>query len=172
MSRAFTFTPSVCLVLVVAGCASIAHQRQQEVIQQADQIAHACRAKRLSGELSGHVASAQCSTGPARQVIAASGYPYINLMEVFLAYRMAAAQRVDAGALTESEANLLLTELRSRLVSEEQRRNLMSQQAYNQQLHSYGMMLQGLAAWNQAMTPPLPVGQITCWQTGNMVTCR
>jgi hypothetical protein len=108
------------LALEVAGCASVALQRQQEAWQQAHQISQECSQRRLSGGLSGHVASALCSTDRARQVIAASGYPHMDLVDLFFAYRMALAQRTDNGSLSHEEANLRLAELRTRLTSEEQ----------------------------------------------------
>ena len=163
---------SVLLLGGLAGCAGMAAQRQQDAWQQARQIMQDCQVKRIAGELPNRVASVQCSNGPAGQVIAASGYPHMDLVQVFFAYRLAAAQRMDEGTITEADANLQFAELYTRLRNEEQRRGLLAQQAYSQRLQGYGAMLQGLAAWNQSVTPPASIGPITCWGTGNMVTCR
>jgi hypothetical protein len=174
MRTIMTHTLAGILILAVAGCAASALQRQHEAWQQALQIILECREKRLAGELSSHLASSQCSNSRARQVIAASGYPHMDLVDLFLAYRTALAQRVDTGLLSEAEANLQYAELRTRIVSEEQRRNIAAQQAYSQQLQNYNALLQGLAAWHQAtQPPPIPQlsGPVTCSRFGNTITC-
>jgi hypothetical protein len=136
-----------------------------------------CKERRLSGELTSHVASALCSNDRARQVIAASGYPHMDLADLLFAYRMALARRTDEGQLSEQEANLQLAELRTRLASEEQRRNIMTQQvelqaqqAYSHWLQGYGTLLQGLGTWNQSLTPTAHTGPVTCFRSGNAVT--
>jgi hypothetical protein len=159
------------LVFALSGCTSIALQRQQAAWQQAQQIAMECKEKHLAGEFTGHVASVHCSTDRARQVMAASGYPHMDLVDLFLAYRMALAQRVDDGKLSGAEASLQVAELLTRLGREEQRRNLVAQEAYSQQLQNYGVLLQGLATWNQPLQPRQPLGPITCSRSGTMVTC-
>jgi hypothetical protein len=74
-----------------------------------------------------------------------------------LAYRLAAAKRVDAGMMSEEEFRLQLMELNVRLNSEAQRRNVLAQQAYSQRLQSMGVVLQGLGVWQQSLTPPTAV---------------
>lgn len=172
----------IAVWLVSSGCTAVASQRQEalkQAHQQAMQIAQECREQRLAGVLSGHVESARCSNDRMRQLWASAGYPYMDLVDLFLAYRMALAQRIDEGKLPKEEAQLLAAELQTRLASEEQRRNAtalqaqaQAQQARSQWLQSYGALLQGLALWNQALSPPAPQGPLTYLRSGNMITCN
>jgi hypothetical protein len=156
--------------LEVAGCASVALQRQQEAWQQASYIIHACESRRKAGQLSSYVASMQCSNDRAHQVIQESGYPYMDLVNLLAAFRLAVGRRIDEGTLAEDDAQVQWAELTSRVAAEEQHRNAKRQQAYNQWLMSYGMLLQGLETWNQSWTPPVCTGPITCSQAGSMIT--
>jgi hypothetical protein len=159
------------IVLTLSGCAPFAAQRQREAIQEATRIAEACQQKRLSGELPNRVASAQCSNDRMHQVVAASGYPHMDLFDLFLAYRLALARRLDEETMTEEEARLKASELLTRIRTEEQQRNLMAQQAESQRLQSMGLFLQGLGVWQQSLTPPAPRGPITCYRYGNVTQC-
>lgn len=111
------------LVFSIAGCVSMALQRQREAWQQAGRILFECEEKRSAGELSNYLESVLCSNDRARQVIAESGYPYMDLVNLLYAYRLAAARRIDAGSLARDEAELQWAELMTRVVNDEQRRN-------------------------------------------------
>lgn len=162
------------LIIGLAGCVAGALQRQREAKLYADRIAMECRAKRLRGELSGHVASALCSNERIRQVWVESGYSHMDLVDLHLAFRMALAKRIDEGTLLEEDAQLQLTELTARINTEVQRRNVLSQQAYSQRLQSIGALLQGLAAWEQSQNPPVldAPRPINCYQYGNFIHCN
>lgn len=165
---------SMVLVFGLAGCAFSTLRRQQEAQLYSQQIITECRSKRLRGELSGHVASVLCSNDRIRQVWAESGYPYMDLIDLQLAYRMALAKRIDEGALSEEDTQLQLAELASRVNTEVQRRNVMAQQAHSQRLQSIGALLQGLAAWEQSQSPPALAAPrpINCYQYGNFIQCN
>lgn len=165
---------SMVLILGLAGCAFSALRRQQEAQLYSQQIIIECRSKRLRGELSGYVASVLCSNDRIRQVWAESGYPYMDLIDLQLAYRMAQAKRIDEGTLSEEDAQLQLAELGSRVNTEVQRRNVMAQQAHSQRLQSIGALLQGLAAWEQSQSPPALAAPrpINCYQHGNFIQCN
>jgi hypothetical protein len=154
------------MFLLLPGCVSMT-SRQQQAWQQASQVMEACRAQRLTGELPDYTASVQCSNSRMRQIIAAGGYPYMDLVDLWLAYRMALAQHVDDGTLTEADMNLKGAELKVRLTSEARRRDAMAQEARAQEAMNTAALLQGLAVWNAPMQPPTssvpPRGTITCW---------
>jgi len=161
--RAMVVAP-VLIALVLAGCATAA-RRQQEAFEEAARIASDCRAKRVSGELKGHVASAQCSNDRIRQVIAASGFPHMDLIDLDLAYRMAVARRIDEGTLSEDDAKLLYAEVRAALSSEVQRRNALAAQTQAHHAQSYRALMEEL----RQLQPRQP---ITCHQVMNTITCN
>ncbi len=152
------------VTLSMVGCVSAA-QRYREAGLYSAKINEECRARRLAGELPGYEASAQCSNERIRRVWAESGYPYMDLVDLALAYKVALARRMDDGLLSEDDAKLLLAELGTRINSEEQQRAALSAQARSQALQSYGVLLQGLGAI-QPRTP------ITCSQSLNTFICQ
>jgi len=129
----------------------------------------ACRAQRLTGELPDYTASVRCSNSRMHQIIAAGGYPYMDLVDLFLAYRMALAQAQQTyGTLTEADANLKLAELKVRLTNEERRRNAMTQEARAQEAMKYRRSSPRISGNGmRRMRPPTflssPRGTITCW---------
>ena len=56
----------------------------------------------------------------------------MDLIDFQFAYDMAVVERVDKGELSEAEGTLLSAELRTRITSEEKRRNMLAQQAQAQ----------------------------------------
>ncbi len=165
-------------IFVLSGCGLIASQRQQEAFRQANVIREECRQRRLAGELKSYVESARCSQERMRQIIAESGHPYMDLVDLDLAYNMALAQRVDKGELSETDAKLQAAELRTRISSEEQRRAMLT----------YQSQLQAQQAWQNAirmlndnlqrqqdrdtLTAPRTMAPITCYQFGNTIQCH
>jgi hypothetical protein len=119
----------VLIAALLSGCASLAAQRYYAAFQQAEAIAEECANKRRTGQLKGYAAAFRCSNDRMRQVVAASGYPHMDLYDLFLANRMSLGEKIDNGELTPADAELKEAELRSRIASEEQRRNMAAYQA-------------------------------------------
>ena len=103
----------VLIAAFLSGCALLAAQRQQEAL-------------RLFGNCMGAV---YCNYDHVRQVVAESGYPHMDLIDLAFAHRKALALRLAKNELTHEEANVQLAELRARIASEEQRRNAAVYQA-------------------------------------------
>ena len=118
------------VLIVLVGCALVQEQRWREAANRAAQIGAECRDKRLAGVLSGRVASVRCSNERTRLAYAESGYPYMDLIDLRLAYRGVLAKRVDAGELSEEEFELQLAEYRAWITTEIMRRNAARTQAY------------------------------------------
>lgn len=176
-----------CLVLLMllGGCAFAADEyaqalaRQQQAWREADQIAQECSARRQHGELSGYAESVRCSNHRMRATIAASGFPHMDLVDLHLAYRTAVGQRLDAGTLSEEDAELRLATLFTRINAEVLRRRALAQQAQQveaQWLQSYGALLQGLGTWMHAVSPaprawPSFPQPITCHRAADVTRC-
>lgn len=160
-------TPCIALLiaLTLTGCgggrAMREAQRMQRVIDESQQIEQACRLQKAQGRRITMVEATQCENDRIRQVMQESGYQYMDLTDVKLAYRLLLAERMDAGQLTEAEANMLLAELTARISREEQARNLAASLAHSQQqlaesqrLMGIGAAMQGLGILNQSFQPP------------------
>jgi hypothetical protein len=81
-----------------------------------------CRIRRINGELSGFVESANCSNA---KIILAYGwinYPHMDLVRMVTAHRLAASERVDSGEWSEDQAQIHLTELGTAINAEVLRR--------------------------------------------------
>lgn len=70
------------------------------------QAADECRNKRLSGQLSSHVASVQCANPPMLQAFNAAHYRYMDLIKFFAAKRLEMATKIDRGEMTEQQAQI------------------------------------------------------------------
>lgn len=169
----------------LSGCGLIAAQRQfvdQEALRQANMIVAECRQRRLAGELKSNAESVRCSNDRVRQVIAESGYPYMDLVDLQLAYRLAVAQREDEGKITHEEVGLLIAELNVQLENEARRRAMVAYQVdqHQQQAqqaawqNAISMMNDNLQreADRNALTAPTTMPPITCQQFGNMIQCH
>ena len=70
------------------------------------QAADECRAKRLSGQLPSHAASAQCANPPMLQAFNAAHYRYMDLIQFFAAKRLELATKIDRGEITEQQGQV------------------------------------------------------------------
>ena len=119
--------------LLLVGCAPLVAQRQQEVFKQAQAISTECHEKRLSGQLRGVADAARCSNDRMRQIWADAGFPYMDLVDLMAADRLAVAERMDKGELSIAEANVQMAEFGVRVVNEAQRRDAEVQTAIQAQ---------------------------------------
>lgn len=146
-----------CLAILIAvggtGCAGL---RIREAAIEANRINLDCRAQKLQGKLATWVEAVNCGNDRIRQVMQASGYPHMDLVNLLLAHRILLAERMDAGQLTEAEATVQLAELGTRITAEEQARALAASHAQSQRLIGLGATMQGMGTLNQSLNPPPP----------------
>jgi hypothetical protein len=108
------------ITLLIAGCASLASQRA-EYARKLEQIFAECRAKvRESG---GYAAEALCADKPIRRLYSERGYPYVDLVDLYLAHWLSIARQVDQGRLRVDEGQLQLKEQLLRVTTEAARRD-------------------------------------------------
>lgn len=114
-----------------------------------------CRGARLRGELKGYVASTQCSNQRIRAASQEAGNPFMDLLDVELATRLADAEKIDKGQMTEAEAGLHIAQVHAQMTEEARRRVFEAQAAQNQasmaqaaQTQAQGALLSGMGAWN------------------------
>jgi len=98
------------------------------VFKQTKAISGECHEKRLSGQLRGFADTARCSDDRMRQVWADAGFPYMDLVNLMAAHRLAIAERMDKGELSVAEASVQMAELGVRVVNEAQRRDAEARQ--------------------------------------------
>ena len=127
-----------------------------------------------------HRAAAQCINEAVQRTLISVDYPYMDLLQVVSAYRIACAQKMDANELSEAACNKRMGELRTRITAEERRRNNATAEqngkmkpAAGQKPVNYATLLKGLAQWSigipEGGTKP---GVITCFESGPMISCR
>ena len=82
----------------------------QDPLQWAAQVtvkaANECRAKRLSGVLPSHAASAQCANPGMLRAFNAAHYRYMDLIQFFAAKRVEVATKIDHGDMTEQQGEV------------------------------------------------------------------
>jgi len=159
---------------------------------QAQAAIEECRGKRLAGEFPGFVQSIQCSNPRIIAAYEAENYPYMDLVRQLTAARLANAEQLDQGKLTEAQVELALSELQSLLNSEAQRRDLA---VYESQLQArqvqtlnnietlqerqfraqqFGIWVNAFRPAPAAPVPPVPVPRtLTCWHWSELwSTCN
>jgi hypothetical protein len=145
--------------LTVAGCGLVRQRELEEriaaLIAQSTAAAQACDVTVPPGNPKTAVARArcQCDALEIRRPIV----PYPDLMDTFIAARMSVAEQVQSGQITIARANEIVTNKRSEIVSEEQRRNLANRAVAAQESAAD-------AAW-AARNP------VSCTKIGNTVNC-
>jgi hypothetical protein len=103
------------IALLIVGCASFGSQRE-EYTRRLEQIFTECRAKvRESG---GYAAEALCAEKPIRRLYSERDYPYLDLVDLYLAHWLSIARQVDQGRLRVDEGQLQLKEQLLRVTKE------------------------------------------------------
>jgi hypothetical protein len=92
----------------------------------------ACRNKRLEGKLTGFAQSARCSNEAILAIYKEVKYPYMDLISLIAADRLAASEKIDSGQWTEKQAQVQMAELGERVNSEIARRESTPQVARSQ----------------------------------------
>jgi hypothetical protein len=92
-------------------------------LQQTQLAAGLCRAKRLSGELPSHAASAQCANPPMLQAFNAAHYRYMDLIQFFAAQRLEVADKIDRGEMTEQQGQVETQKLFASILATERQRD-------------------------------------------------
>lgn len=150
---------TVFVALTVASCGLARQREMQERIDalnaQSLAASQACDASFPAGNSKTAVARARChmDAWEIRRPIV----PYPDLLDSFIATRMSVAEQVQNGKLTIAQANEILANKHSEMVSEEQRRNLANRAVAAQESAA-------AASWAAG-------GPMSCTKIGNTVNC-
>lgn len=126
-----------------------------------------------------HREGAQCVNEAIQRVLITVNYPYMDLLQLVSAYRIACAQKMDSGDMSEADCTKRMAELRTRVTAEESQRYSRAAKmksgmrpAGGPPATNFSTMLKGLADWSKGSTPPsAKPNQITCFQGGPAVSC-
>ena len=171
-------TVLMLLLGLLGGCANMRAQEIKAAWKRVDAIGSECIEKRRRGELPGFVAGNECAKSRTRAELLAAGYPYMDLIDLWLAYDLALSKRIDAGEMTESDAELKLAELVTRINREAMQRDLAYARAEAERTAAWGAKMQGLGAammgWGamqQSLQPQPQYKPIQCYTAANTITC-
>ena len=147
---------AICIFLT--GCGLSAQQKQKQAsesaIQQAKAAMGACESKYPRGTKQ-YVEKARCQNDATN--IVRPFMPYPDLVDQDTATRMAIAEKLQQGKLSEADANMQFTQAHSQIIAEEQRRQLNGRAVHAQESAA-------AAAW-QASSP------VSCTSIGATTTC-
>ncbi|MFZ3360366.1 MAG: hypothetical protein WA177_16565 [Xanthobacteraceae bacterium] len=108
------------------GLASTSRIARSAALDQAEHAVDECRTMRLSGELPNFAAAVQCSNPRMIQAFSVVSYSYMDLINVLAEKRLALAQKIDSGMLTEDQADVENAKLYLELAVAERRRDTAS----------------------------------------------
>src|SRR5262249_48146347 len=106
-------------MLLCLGCATAERQRQ-DVAEELSVIFKDCGTKFQS---TGYAAVARCAQQPTQAVYEKRTFPYMDLVDLFLAQWVAISTKVDEGQLRPEDAQMQLMEQLFRITGEAQRRD-------------------------------------------------
>ena len=89
---------------------------QQQLAQRNTEVTAAieeCRAARMRGELKSYAEAAQCANVRIRAVNQSASYPFMDLVDLAAAVRLADAEKVDKHQMSEAEAALHVAQVKS-----------------------------------------------------------
>lgn len=140
------------LILLVTACASPAqYESNWQQALSARESCYQAYASAVSGQT--------CAEPKMRSLM--KGYPYMDLVEAFIAYDRALASKVDSEEISRTEASANIQLLHTQLYSEAVRRSRSSTSA------SWAQILAGAALiGSQPRT-----GFVTCQSVGPLVQC-
>jgi hypothetical protein len=95
----------------------------QQALKVTARAADECKAKRLSGQLPSHAASAQCANPAMLQAFNAAHYRYMDLIEYFAAKRIEMATKIDRGEMTEQQAEIETQQIFASIQATERQRD-------------------------------------------------
>ena len=137
-----------------------------------------CNDRRLRKEIKGYKAAAECTSSKILDVYRERHYPYMDLIGVLEAARVVGAEKVDQGKISEAEYKFQLAELKSRLNSEAQKRDLALANAQVAQAQvdasnaqANAAMLHGLSAFITATRGPPTYNVNVCNSASGFNTC-
>lgn len=81
-----------------------------------------CRGAYDARRIETRMQAVECSQGRILQELAGTSYPNMDLVQAFIAFTISNAREVDAGRMSDAEANQRETELFAALNTEAQRR--------------------------------------------------
>jgi hypothetical protein len=150
---------AVLVALAVAGCGVI---RQRELQARVDELKaktkeaeQQCNVTWPAGNPKTAVPRARCQTEAL--AIMRPIAPYPDLIDLFIASRIAIAERVQNGQVTIAQANEAIATKRSEIIAEEQRRQLANRSVSAQE--------------NAAAASLAAAGPHSCTAVGNTVNC-
>lgn len=108
------------------GLASTSRIARSAALDQAEHAVDECRTRRLSGELPNFAAAVQCSNPRMIQAFSVVSYSYMDLINVLAEKRLALAQKIDSGKLTEDQADVENAKLYLELAVAERQRDTAS----------------------------------------------
>lgn len=148
---------AIVAILALAGCGATtekpaADNATENVHAEAQAAVQECKEEHAKGELKSYVDEALCANPRIVTAYRKAKYPYMDLVYLGVAAKLAGAAKVDAGRLTEEQLESEIGQLRDRIAAEEQRRRAagITQSATNVPPDE---LLDGLSAFETASNP-------------------
>lgn len=147
---------SVCIAILIAAAVTGCVRWRAQDWKAANDIDQECRDKKRQGTIPTWVEAMRCGNDRMRLVYQRRNQYNMTKMEVFLAARVVAGERMDAGTLTEAGADLALALLLANLDQQANVEAVNASRAYSEQLMGLGAAMQGMGTLNQSLNPPPP----------------
>lgn len=162
-----TFIPiaSAFLLTFIVACGGMSKKEAIEFNEKLKGYTVECEQQKSNGLLQTNMEVAECTNEKVLNAFIEIDYPYMDLVQLYNAYRLAVAEKVDEGEITEAEGNLMMAEIRQKIASEEYNRNYQKSVKWSNAFKEFSNTVSSY----QSSTLRTP---ITCYQTGNVITCQ
>ena len=182
MKRMLLICLAVLAISVLATAGRAQAQQAKDAVPQEARLKIAADVEKCRGRhFDSHRAAAQCINQAVQRVMISVEYPYMDLLQIVTAYRVACAQKMDSRELTQENCSNRMGQLRARITAEETRRRSVVPAKKEADIRpaagpgavNYASLLKGLAEWSDSATDGSGTpGDIVCFQGGPMIHCR
>jgi hypothetical protein len=123
-----TLLCGIGLIAALAGCGPIQRAQIEQQRDAIDAEAVACAQKHKSGEFKTHVQAVTCMNDAYQRGISVGLYPFPDIRLAWEAARLRAAEQLDRGEITETEAKAQLLDISAKATAEARRRAVQNAQ--------------------------------------------
>lgn len=156
---------SVLFLATIVSCGGGSKEQVNEIKRTLENNKIQCKQNKINGVYKSNVEVATCVNEKVTMANQELGYPYMDLIQLINAYRLAVAEKLDNGEITEIQAELIMAEVTQKINTEAHNRNMQRAAIIVDAYNNFSTTL-GNYESEIIKTP------ITCFRTGPTVICQ
>jgi len=152
-------------LFVLVGCGAAKNYEASEEEYKQSNEEYNIEAKKCSIGVSTYVEIVKCVNKNITDHFARVGYENMDLIELYTAYYLAVASRIDKGTMTPEEGDLIMVQVKQEVINKETERMVSEPDGWTKFLQAF-TVASSTYFQNRAYNRP-----ITCTQNGPFINC-